>query len=109
MALVTTVCRELSPDVHHGPRRRHKIRLADVMTLFFSENHTANELRQFFIRCPALHLRVQIVVPDREQAGANLAIGGDADAAAVAAERMRDRSDDPNLANAVIEAVTPRG
>ena len=49
------------------------------------------------------------MVPDREQAGADFAVAGDADAAAVSTERMRDRGDDADFADAVVEAVAARG
>ena len=58
---------------------------------------------------PRLHLRVQIVIPDGEQAGANFAVAGDADAAAMSAEGMRDRRDDADFADAVFEAVAAGG
>ena len=33
----------LAADMHHGPRRGHKIRLADVVALFFLLDHAANK------------------------------------------------------------------
>src|SRR5262249_18988691 len=48
------------------------------------------------------------MVEERKQTGADLAVRCDADARAVSAERMRDRSDDPNLADAVFKGITPR-
>jgi hypothetical protein len=38
-----------------------------------------------------------------------LSIGGDPDPAAVAAEGMRNRSNDSDLTNAILEHVAPRG
>jgi hypothetical protein len=49
------------------------------------------------------------VVPNRKKAGADLAVGGDADATAVTAEGMRNRSDDSDFANAVVEVIPSRG
>ena len=99
----------LSADMHHGARRGHEIGFADVVALFFLLDHAANEFRQFFVGSAAAHLGVQVVVPDGKQAGADLAVGGDADAAAVSAEGMGDRRDDADLADAVVEAVAARG
>src|SRR5271166_6901075 len=52
---------------------------------------------------------MEVVIPDREQAGADFAVAGDADAAAVAAEGMGNGSDDADLADAIVEAVAARG
>ena len=76
---------------------------------FFFLDHAANEFRQLFVRGAAAHLAVQIVVPDGKQAGANFAVGGDANAAAVSAERMRHRRDDSDFSDAVVEAIAARG
>ena len=81
---------------------------ADVVPLFFLRHDAANEFCQLFVAGAAPHLRVQVVIPDRKQAGADLAVAGDADAAAMSAERMRHRSDDADLADAIFEAIAPR-
>src|SRR6516164_9871841 len=47
--------------------------------------------------------------PHGEQAGANLAVGGDTDTAAMSAERMRHWSDYADLALSVFEDVAARG
>ena len=60
--------------MYHRPRRRNKIRLADVVARFFSLDNTADELREIVIRSAAAHEFMQIVVPDGEQAGANFAV-----------------------------------
>src|SRR5215469_16467800 len=79
------------------------------MALLLSADDSADEVRQLNIGSAAAHELVQIVFPDRKQAGANLAVRGDTNAAAVAAEGMRDGSDDSDLPDAVVEAITPRG
>ncbi len=94
--------------MHHGPRSWDEIRLADVMPLFFFLHHALNEFREFFVARAAPHLGVQVVVPDGEQAGANFSVAGNADTAAMSAERMRHRRDDANLADAIFKAVAPR-
>src|ERR1700722_7261922 len=93
--------------MHHGSRRGHEVRFADMVPLFLLRHHAANEFFQFFVTCAALHLRVQIVVPDRKKAGTNFAIAGNADAAAMSAEGMRDGSYNPDLADSVFEAIAP--
>ena len=98
-----------SPDMHHGPRRRNEIWLTDVVAFFFFLDHAADEFGQLFVACSAAHLGVEIVVPYRKQAGADLAVAGDADAAAMSAERMRDGGDDSDFADAIVEAVAAGG
>ncbi len=54
----------LPPDMHHRPRSRNEIRLANVVPFFFLLDYVANKFRQLFIGGPPAHLAVQIVVPD---------------------------------------------
>ena len=42
--------------MHHRPRGRYKVRLPDVMALFFFSDDPANEFCQFLITRAALHL-----------------------------------------------------
>src|SRR6266516_411160 len=55
------------------------------------------------------HRLAQVGLMQREQAGAQLALGGQADAVAVGAERLGHRVDEPDLAFAVGEAEHARG
>ena len=84
--------------MHHGARGGHKVRLSNVVTFFFLGDYSADEVRQFFVTCAAAHLRVKVMIPDGEKTSANLAVAGDANAAAVSAERMGHRGDDPDFA-----------
>src|SRR5258707_5620886 len=95
--------------MYHRPRRRHEVRFADVMAFFFFLDHATDEIFQLLVGGAAAHLGVEVVVPHREQAGADLAVAGDADAAAVSAERMRDGSDDADFANSLRETVSAGG
>src|ERR1700731_5505739 len=79
------------------------------MAFLFSRHHSANKFCQLFVASAAAHLGMQIVVPHREQAGADLSVAGDAYSAALSAERMRDGRDDADLADAVVEAVAAGG
>src|ERR1700683_1009243 len=94
--------------MHHRPRRGHKVCFADVVALFFSLHHAVNELDQLFVGSPTAHEFVQVVIPNRKQASADFAVGGNADAAAVSAEGMRNRSYDSDFADAIIKVITPR-
>src|SRR5579862_3504 len=99
----------LASDMHHGPRGGNKIGFADMMAFFFLLDHATNEFPQFVVGSPAAHLAVEVMVPNRKQAGADFAVGCNANAAAMSAERMRHRRDDSNFPNAVFETVAPRG
>src|SRR5579859_538736 len=95
--------------MHHRPRCRNKIRLPDVMARFLFADHVADEPDEFVVRSAAAHKFMQVMVPYRKQAGANLAVGGNANAAAMPAEGMRYRSNNSDLANAVVKAITAGG
>src|SRR5580704_2942925 len=69
----------------------------------------ANEFFQLRVACAAEHLGVQVVIPDGKQASADFPVGGDANAAAMSAEGMRDWRDDADFTNAIVEAVAARG
>src|SRR5260370_38456081 len=79
------------------------------MAFLFFRHHSANKFRQLLVASAAAHLAMQIVVPHREQAGADLSVAGDAYSATLSAERMRDGRDDADLADAVVEAVAAGG
>jgi hypothetical protein len=80
-----------------------------VVPFFFLFNRIVDELRQFFVPGAATHQFVQIVIRDGKQAGANLAIGSNANATAVSAEGMRNWRNDPDLAGTVIKPVAASG
>src|SRR5690348_15108634 len=56
-----------------------------------------------------MHAASQIVIEEGEQAGANLAVRGQAYTRTMSAERVRDGRDDADLAQAVVKGVAPRG
>ena len=64
---------------------------------------------QLLVAAAFAYGRVQIVLAQAEQARPNLAVAGEPDARARAAEGKRDRSDDAELADSVVKAVAPRG
>src|SRR5215475_11404381 len=95
--------------MHHRPRRGHEIWLADVMAFFLLLYDTTNVVFELLIGCTPLHLRVQVMVPDGEQACADLAVGGNADAAAVSAKGVGHWRNDADLPNTIVEAVAACG
>src|SRR5215813_12598836 len=94
---------KLSPYMHHAARRLDKSGLADMMPSLFLLHHTANKAHQLIITGSTLHRAIEIMIEEREQAGADLAVGGDPYARAVSAEGMGYRSDDPDLSYSVFE------
>src|SRR6476659_943291 len=101
--------RGLSADVDHGAGGGNEVGLTNVMAGFLAFHNAADELNQRFVARAAPHQFGEVVIPDGEEAGADLAVGSDAHAAAVAAERMGNRSNDADLTDAVGEAVAERG
>src|ERR1035437_5173814 len=95
--------------MYHRSRRRHEARFADVVTLFLVLDGVKDELDHLLVATSPRHQTSQVVFADREQAGADLAIRGDANAAAVAAKRMRNRRDNADLADAVLEEIAAGG
>src|SRR5450755_2896891 len=95
--------------MHHVSRRLLKAGLADVVAGFLAHDDSPDIRGQLFLGSAAAHLAVEVVVGLREETGAESAVRRDADAAAVAAEGMRDRCDDADLADAVGEGVAPGG
>src|SRR5580704_8676969 len=79
------------------------------MAGLFLLNDTVDKVCEFGIGGAALHLSIEIVIPYGEQAGADFSIGGDADPAAVPAEWVRNRGDDADFADAIVEAVAACG
>src|SRR5213075_1757779 len=94
--------------MHHTPRGLNESWLANMMARFFPLHHTANKAHQLTIAGAALHHAVEIVVEERKQARADLSVRGDADARAVSAKGMRNRSDDANFSNSIFEGVASR-
>src|SRR5436305_13909679 len=89
-----TFNKALSPDMNHGSRRGHKVCFADVVARLFFANHIADEAGEVVVARAAAHEFVQIVIPDGEEAGANLAVRSNTNAAAMSAEGVRNGCND---------------
>src|SRR5258706_1646757 len=92
----------LSADKHHGTRGWYEIRLIDAVPLFFFHHHGAYIRHQIFVGGAFAQQRAQIVILLAEQAGAQLTICGQPDARTMSAERLRNRSNEPDLAGRAI-------
>jgi len=88
-------------DVDHGSGCRHETGFPYVVALFLELDYRADIVGKFGVGCPSSHAPCQVMVEDREETGANLAVRGNANAAAGAAERVRNRSDNSDFTNAV--------
>src|ERR1700688_4770565 len=95
--------------MHHVARRLLESGLADVMARLLAQYDAANVVVQIGVASAPVQDSVEVVIALREEAGADLAVGGEADAAAVSAEGVRDRGDDADLSQAVVEAVAAGG
>ncbi len=80
------------------------------MAGFFFSDHGANSLLNVLVGGAVAEQGAEIVVILAEEAGADLAVGGEANAGAVAAEGLRDGSDQANFAGrAVRKFILARG
>src|SRR5579871_3756026 len=93
-------------DAAHRALRRHKIRLADMVPLFFLP-HDGLEIRgKFLVRLAVAETRAQVVFRDAEQAGADLAVGGQPQAIAMAAERLANGRNQADFAAPISKGPT---
>src|SRR5258708_11425935 len=100
----------LAADEDHGTRGRHESRFVDAMAGFFFSDHGANSLLNVLVGGAVAEQGAEIVVILAEEAGADLAVGGEANAGAMAAEGLRDGSDQANFAGrAVLKVIRARG
>src|SRR5271165_2046332 len=67
-----------------------------------------DEGSEIFIRAAARQHTIEIVIEVGKEAGADLAIGGEADAAAGPAKGLRDGRDDANFSYAIVEGIAAR-
>ena len=90
--------RALAADLAHRPRRLAEPRLVDPMLQLLAPHGVPDDLLQRVVARAGAQRLPQIGLVDREQAGPQLAVGGDADAVAIRAEGLGDRVDEADLA-----------
>ena len=78
--------------------RLHEAGLVDPVLELLAPHGVADDLLEVVVGRAGAQRRAQVGLADAEQAGAQLAVGGQADAVAVAAERLGDRVDEPDAA-----------
>src|SRR5260370_6414351 len=100
----------LASDKNHGARRGDKSGLVDTMALFLFHDHGGDVGDYILVGGAFAQHGAQVVIVLAEKAGAKFSVGGQADARAVTAERLRDGSDEAEFAGgAVRETVFARG
>src|SRR5208282_75060 len=68
----------LPSNKHHGPRRRHEVRLIDPVALLFFQHLLFDVAGQLVVTRAVAQERAQVVVVLAEEAGAQLAVRGNA-------------------------------
>src|SRR3954453_12428459 len=86
--------RASTADGRHGARRLHEAGLVDVVFELLAPDGVADDLLEVVVGRAGPQRAAQVGLVVAEQARAQAAVGGDADAVAVAAERLADRVDE---------------
>ena len=92
----------------HRARGLHEALVVDVVLELLLPHRVAHDLLELRIGRAGAQRTAQVGLGHREQAGAQLALGGDADPVAVTAERLAHRGDEPDRALPVGELPAPR-
>src|SRR5262245_48680565 len=87
----------------HAPRWRYEVRLADVMARFLLPRHGAQPVGEVGVSLAVAQERAEVVFGHAKEAGADFAVGGEADAVAVAAKWLAHRRDDADFAATIRE------
>src|SRR5205823_6403377 len=98
----------LPADVHHAARGLLETGLANMVARLFFADDGMDVGDELGIGVAGAHAPGKAVIEDGEKTGTDLSVGGDANPAAMSAERMRHRGDDADLAAAVIELEAAR-
>src|SRR5580704_7252831 len=100
----------LAANENHGARGLHKTGLIDAMTLFFFRDHRTDVRSQILVGRTLAKQRAKVMIVLAEQARPQLAVGGEPDARAVAAEGLRHRSNEADFAGRTVsEAILAGG
>ena len=91
--------------MHHAAGGFQESGLADVMAGFLLFDRRDNEISKFRVCAAATGDSVEVVVGLGEEAGADFAVGSEADAAALSAKRLGNGGDNADFADSVVEGV----
>src|SRR5207249_4736187 len=84
-------------DATHRPYGLNEVRFADVMAFLLLPYNLLKLLFDLVVGSTAAQQRFEIVFGQAEQTRPNLAVGGEANSVAMAAERFTYGRDDPDL------------
>src|SRR5665811_1661153 len=98
-----------APDRRHRARRLHKAGLVDAVFQLLAPNRLAQDCCDLRVACAIAQWLAQVGLSEREEAGPQATLGGEADAVALGAERLGDRADEADRPGAVGEPVDPGG
>src|SRR3954465_5615202 len=93
-------------DLGHAPRGALELfALVDLVLLLFVGDRFQEDVGDLAIGGARPHRAAQVPLVDRKKAGPKLTIGRQADTVAGRTERLADRVDEADLANAIGETV----
>ena len=98
----------LAADLAHRPARSHEARLVDPVLQLLVPDSEADQGGELVVGRAVAERGFQVPLAAREQARAQLAVGGEPDPVAARAERFRHRVHEADLARAVGEAEAAR-
>src|SRR5260221_6215565 len=100
----------LAADEDHGARRRLEAGFVDAMAGFFFGDHGANAFLDVMVGSAVAQQGAEVVIVLAEEAGPDLAVGGEADARTVAAKGLGDGGDQVDFTgSAVGKFILARG
>src|SRR5258705_12543084 len=85
-----TVAGNLAADGAHAANGLGEVRAVDEMARFLAQHRRPQQLDDRSVALTRSHRGAEVVLLEREQAGADLTVDGQPDAVAVAAEQKRD-------------------
>src|SRR5580704_15100766 len=92
----------LATNENHCARRRLKTRRVNAMSFIFFSDDGADEGHNVIVAGAFTKQRAQVVIVLAEEAGAQFAVGGQANARAVAAKGLRDWSDQADFSGSAV-------
>src|SRR5207244_2412796 len=98
----------LASNFIHRAGRPDKVSRVDAVAWLFGADAVAEQLGEVLVGAAAAEEGAGVPFDDGEQAVANFAFGGEAEAVAIFAERLRDRIDEADGAAAVGKAKVGR-
>src|SRR5919201_2497928 len=99
----------LPADLRHGSARPNKARVGDPVLELLVADGEADVPLELLVRGPGAQRPLQVPLAAREEAGPELAVGGEPDPVAGRAEGLGDGIDEADLARSVREAEAAGG